>query len=71
MILAESPILAELFLVEAQSLMSLEDPGVDEIMKAAEQLAFAATYAGQPPDVKIMRRIGRARAKLAQLLVPA
>lgn len=66
--LPESPILAELFLTEAQHLMRIEDPGVDDIMKAAEQLAFAAAYAGQAPDVKLVGRILRARAKLAELL---
>jgi hypothetical protein len=67
MILPESPMLAELFLDEATRLLE-EEPNAAEIMKAAEQVAFAAAYAGRAPQVKLVGKILRARARIAEAL---
>jgi len=66
MILPESPLLAELFLDEAKRIMDAEDTSAAELMQAAEKLASAAAWAGQAPQVKLVGKILRARARLAE-----
>jgi hypothetical protein len=67
--LPESPLLAEVFLEEAKSILNDSEDDVVDITKAAEKLAFAAAYAGPSPDVKLVGKILRLKARLSEMLV--
>jgi hypothetical protein len=67
-ILPESPLLAEMFVDEARRLMDRENATLDEVMNAAEKLAAAAAYAGRAPDIKLVGKILRAKARLSEAI---